>query len=264
MKKQVLALAVAAVCFSTPAFAAHPLITDDTGTQGKGRFQLELNSEFATDRENEAGISVKKRGGELATMVSYGLGDRVDLVAGLPWLWSRLKEDGVVTADEEGIGDLSIELKWRFFEASKNGISLALKPGITLPTGDEAKGLGNGEISGGVMLIATHESEGLKLHANTGYTRSEYRLDADKASNRNDIWHASLAAELDVAEKLRAVANAGVETNGDKGSHTHPAFLLGGLIYSVTEAIDLDLGIKGGLNKAETDTALLAGMAVRF
>jgi len=26
------------------AFGAHPLITDDTGTQGKGKFQLEVNS----------------------------------------------------------------------------------------------------------------------------------------------------------------------------------------------------------------------------
>jgi hypothetical protein len=35
------------------AFAAHPLITDDTGTQGKGKFQLEVNSEF--DHEDEDG-----------------------------------------------------------------------------------------------------------------------------------------------------------------------------------------------------------------
>jgi len=34
---------------NTAAFAAHPLITDDTGTQGKGKFQLEVNSELNYD-----------------------------------------------------------------------------------------------------------------------------------------------------------------------------------------------------------------------
>lgn len=36
---------------SSASFAAHPHITDDTGTQGKGKFQLEVNSEFAYDKE---------------------------------------------------------------------------------------------------------------------------------------------------------------------------------------------------------------------
>jgi hypothetical protein len=28
------------------SWAAHPLITDDAGTQGKGKFQLELNGQY--------------------------------------------------------------------------------------------------------------------------------------------------------------------------------------------------------------------------
>lgn len=34
----------------------------------------------------------------------------------MPWVWSRLKEDGILTGDEQGIGDLSLELKWRLLE----------------------------------------------------------------------------------------------------------------------------------------------------
>ncbi|HRT71846.1 MAG TPA: hypothetical protein P5308_10860, partial [Syntrophales bacterium] len=37
----------------TPAFAKHPLITDDTGTQGKGRTQLEITGEVGFDREKD-------------------------------------------------------------------------------------------------------------------------------------------------------------------------------------------------------------------
>ena len=32
------------------ALAEHPLITGDTGTQGKGKFQLELNRDYGRDK----------------------------------------------------------------------------------------------------------------------------------------------------------------------------------------------------------------------
>ena len=38
------------------AFGAHPLITDDTGTQGKGKFQLEMNGKAARDKEILDGV----------------------------------------------------------------------------------------------------------------------------------------------------------------------------------------------------------------
>ena len=44
----------------------------------------------------------------------------------------------------------------------------------------------------------------------------------------------------------------------------HPVFLLGGLVYSVTDSFDLSGGIKTGLNSAETDLGVLAGITVRF
>ena len=44
-----------------------------------------------------------------------------------------------------------------------------------------------------------------------------------------------------------------MERNPDKTSNTHPAFILGGLIYSILESIAIDVGVKGGLNKPETD-----------
>ncbi|HWQ26696.1 MAG TPA: transporter, partial [Chlorobaculum sp.] len=257
-------LAAVAMLWATPLHAAHPLITDDTGTQGKGKFQLELNSEFSNEKENEDGVSIKESGGEAAATLSYGLSDTIDLVAGLPWQWYRLKEDGSVVADEDGIGDLSLELKWRFFENSDKGLSLAIKPGISIPTGDERKGLGNGKLSGGALLIATCDSDIGALHANVGYTRNEYQLDEDRESSRNDIWHFSLATELNLAQNIRAVTNIGVETNSDKKSDNSPAFLIGGLIYSVSDDFDIDLGIKKGLNEVETDTTVLAGIAARF
>lgn len=253
---------VVVLLWSGLAFAAHPLITDDTGTQGKGKFQLEVNSEFNYDKETEEGVTTKETGGEVATALSYGITDSIDVVLGTPYQWFKVKEDGDVTDKEDGISDMSLELKWRFYE--KDGLSLALKPGITLPTGDEEKGLGTGRATYSLYFITTKEIEPWAFHLNLGYTRNEYKLQEDKDDNRKDIWHASLAGEVEVVKNLKAVANIGVERNPDEASSTHPAFILGGLIYSLSENFDMDFGIKRGLNKPETDYSILAGIAWRF
>lgn len=260
------------VMFASVSFAAHPLITDDTGTQGKGKFQLEVNSEFSYEKEQQYNAdddrweTKKETGGELATVLSYGIIDSLDIVLGFPYQWKKTRIDGVITADAteqgDGISDLSLEVKWRFYE--KNGLSFAIKPGITFPTGDENKGLGNGRASYGLMFITTKEMKPLAFHLNLGYTRNEYKLQADKEANRKDRWHASLASEVEVIKDLKAVANIGIEKNPDRASNTHPAFLLGGLIYSISESIAIDMGVKGGLNKPETDYSILAGITFKF
>jgi hypothetical protein len=264
MLKRIIPLAVALSLCASTAFAAMPLITDDTGTQGKGKFQVELGIESASNREDEEGLEFKETGGELSTTLSYGLSDTVDLVAGLPWSWTKIREDGLTVYDEQGIGDLALQVKWRFFETEDERLSLALKPGISLPTGNDEKDLGNGRVSGSVMFIATHAAKLGALHLNLGYLHNSYRLDEVRNSSRSSIWHASLAGELNVTEKLTSVADIGMETNPEKGENTNPAYLLGGLIYGVNDDIDLDIGIKTGLNDAEADTALLAGVTMRF
>jgi hypothetical protein len=257
MFRKIVIMIAVALLWSGPALAAHPLITDDAGTQGKGKFQVEVNSEFGFDSEKEDGVTTKERTSEIATIISAGIADNIDIVLGLPYHWIRTREDGIVASDEDGIADISLETKWRFFE--KGPFSLALKPGVTLPVGDEGKGLGTSRVTGSLFFIATGEMEPWAFHVNLGYVRNENEADEQK-----DLWHASLAAEIEVARNLKAVANVGIERNSDEESDGHPAFILGGLIYSVTDNFDVDFGVKAGLNKAETDYALLAGLTYGF
>ncbi|MEW6116566.1 MAG: transporter, partial [Nitrospirota bacterium] len=170
--------------------------------------------------------------------------------------WIRTKEDGVTTS-VDGISDISLEVKWRFYE--KDGLGFALKPGITLPTGDDEDGLGTGRATSSLFFISTKELEPWAFHLNLGYIRNENKVD-----ERKDLWHASLASELEVIKNLSVVANIGIERTTDSASDSYPAFILGGIIYSITENLDIDLGIKGSLNNSETDYALLAGMAWKF
>ncbi len=65
---------------SVPVFAAHPLITDDTSTQGQGKFQLEVNGEYSHDHDGDTTEDLF----EIGTIISYGLMDALDLVVGSP------------------------------------------------------------------------------------------------------------------------------------------------------------------------------------
>ena len=122
---------------TVPAFGGHPLITDDTGTQGKGKTQIELTGQY--DHDDEKGV--KSENWEAKAALSYGLVESLDLVLEAPYSWTSA-EDAEGTIRNNGPADLSIAAKWRVCE--REGLSFALKPSVTLPTGDEDKGLGNG------------------------------------------------------------------------------------------------------------------------
>lgn len=258
MFKRILAIVIV-LLWSGLAFAAHPLISDDTGTQGKGKFQLEVNGEYGNEKY---GIDGEKNTTKMATTLTYGASENMDIILGIPYQYIRTKTlatdtEPESTKAEDGISDISIESKWKFFE--KEGLSLALKPGITLPAGDRKRGLGTGRTSYSLFFITTKEVEPWAFHFNLGYKRNENRN-----NERIEIWHVSLASEVEVVKNLKAVANIGMERNPDKTSNLDPAFILGGLIYSISKNFDVDFGIKGGLNKPETDYAILAGIAWRF
>ena len=63
---------------------------------------------------------------------------------------------------------------------------------------------------------------------------------------------------------LQLAAEVVASTNNLHTSDVWPTFITGGLIYSVTDKLDLDLGVKGGLTKPTTDLTLLTGVTVRF
>ena len=230
----------------TDASAAHPLITDDTGTQGTGKFELEVNVEYSNDNGDSTT--------QFAASLSSGIRENIDLVIGAPYQSLRTRNDAGGWTTEDGISDILVELKWRFYE--KDGLGFALKPGIILPTGYEDKGLGDGKPAYSLFFVTTREIDPLILHFNLGYIKNRREL--------RDIWHYSLAGEYEVTKPLTIVANIGGETNPDRESNVNPLFLLGGLIYSIAENFDVDFGIKTGLNKAEADYTLLAGIILRF
>lgn len=248
-----------ALLLSAPTllFAARPLVTDDAGTVGKGKVQLETGVEVYSWKDTEDGVELKEDATEVSAVLTYGLTETIDLVAGIPYAWHKLKEDGVVAFDKNRFSDTSLEVKWRFFE--KDGIGLALKPGITLPTGKYEDKFGSGRVTYGMTFIASKELDPFAFHFNAEYARNENKL-----GERRDLWGANVAAAYRIVKGLNLVGNIGLERNPDPERKTLPAFGLVGFNYAVADFVVIDAGCKFGLNKQEVDHAFIGGLTLVF
>lgn len=254
---------------STQSFALHPLITDDTGTQGKGKFELEMGFQYdhddfrwvdthpesimqsaAVGQNNFGRVLYRDDSNTFTVTLSYGIIDNLDVIIGLPFANVKTKEKRTYfdqpfqfvsaksTSTSSGLTDISAEIKWKFFEYSV--ISLALKPGIVFPSGDAYRGLGVGRFGGYGYFITTLNFSPVIMHINLGYIRNQNIL-----REREDIWHASLAFEFWlVRDYLRLVANCAVEPNRHKWSYMPDVIVDGGIVVSPTENVDIDLGFK--------------------
>jgi hypothetical protein len=254
-----LVLAVALPC---AALAAHPLVTDDTATQGAGRVQLELDGLAARAHEAHGGPAAVEESTEGALIATLGLHDAVDVAVALPLAATRMTVGGARQGATAGLGDLGLELKWRVVEAG--GFSLAVKPGLTLPTGDPARGLGTGQPCGALLLAATQQAGSLTLHLNVGYGLDHYALAEERLEHVRDIWLVSLAAQRDLWPGLTLVGDLGVTSGDERASRVPGVFGLGGLILAVDPGMDLDVGLKAGWKGGDRTLALLAGLAARF
>lgn len=242
------------------SWAALPFITDDTGTQGKGKYQLELAAEYGREREAQDDIISIESQYALAGVLTCGITARLDVFIGTPYV--RDIEEAAGTGDPagraSGIADTVIGSKWHFYE--RKGLSLALKPTVFIPTGDWEKGLGTGKARYLVFLLLTQELGAWAVHANGGYISNENKID-----ERTDLWHASVAAVHEVVMNLKVGVDLGAATNSHKtSSSAFTSYLLGGMIYSATEALDLSLGVKYGLSMAEVDWVVFPGLTWRF
>jgi len=260
MPAKALTIFLIILAFSGTAFAGRPLITDDTSTQGKGKYQLQIGGEYSHD--DDEGVTVNKK--SITAELDYGIIDNIDLTVSSGYQNFQIDNLGN-TSSPEGITDTLIEIKWRFYE-NNDGLSFAIKPGIFIPTGDYTKGLGSGDTRLGtgevryrLYFIGTKELKHAAFHLNLGYLRNENRYDA-----RENLWHASLAGEWKLTKKFKIVGNIGVDRSPDTGTSIDPVFLLGGLVYSLSDKIDLDLGLKRGLNDSLYDFTLIGGISIKF
>jgi len=237
------------LAWALDVFAAHPLLTEDTGTQGAEKFELELGNAWTRDGGDRAY--------EFGPQLSYGLLPNLDSILRPTWIALRTADDAAaITA--RSAGDTAIDIKWRFYESG--AVSVATRAGIGAPTGDAARGLGAGKATYHVLAAVSVHTAPLALHANLGYTRVH-----GDALNRRDLFHASTAAVVTIDSSWQLLLyDIGVDTNPERTQATPPGIVRIGAIYTVRRGCDVDFGYQARLNGAAAARVLLAGLTVRW
>jgi hypothetical protein len=245
---------------SPPAHAMHPLIADDTGTQGPGGVLIESNVNYLKDNQFKSTA--------VPVAITTGIGETIDLGIEIPYLW--LHPSPVTGTSEHGFSDVVFKLKQRIFEREeKHGErekfeqSLAYQILYYQPTGTEEKGLGAGTSRWGARLISTTEWESIEINANVGYESSGKALRRGNFTFEDAVI-LSIAAKYERPKPWEPVVELAVIRVKETDTLTRIATALVGLIYEPSEQFYVDAGVRVGLSERSEDYALLAGFGYKF
>ena len=261
MKTSMIIAALGSVALlAAPAFAMHPLVTDDAGTQGKGAVLVESSINYLKDSEF--------RSSAVPLAITAGINDAMDAGVELPYL--MLRPSAVTGQPQSGFSDVSFKFKHRFYERTKKDgeddqgeRSLAYLVAYSQPTGREDLGLGAGTARMSARLLGTIEVESTELNANIGYDSS------GKALRRGNIVFdyvvsATVAVKYERPKPWEPVAELIVLRAKGADGYERLASMLAGIIYEPSEQYYLDAGVRVGLNEQSEDYALLVGFGYKF
>jgi hypothetical protein len=265
-----LVAALAMLWFVAAARAEPPFITDEAVTQGEGHWQLELAGEHVHHKRNAqidgATVSQLRQIALASSVLTYGWSERLDLAVTLNALRTSVEQDGTLQNKASGISDTILEAKWRFYD--HDDTALAVKTSLSLPTGDENRGLGTGKASGGINFILTHEAGPWVLMANAAFILVRYKRAEDAQSGQSHLRRFSAAATYEVHEGWRLAAEIGQRTNESKDDPFLPgrngSYAMLGAIRSPSKDADFSLGVRRAVSGGEYDWAFIAGATLRW
>lgn len=168
-----------------PAFAGPPFATNDPDPPEPGQWEINLPWTLKRARDGSAG-------GEFVTVdVNYGYDLYTQLSVEMPVPYGLPAEGGV----RFGAGDVLLEYKRRFGLDAKAGY-FGINPQLTLPTGDEERGLGAGRATLQLPLLYQKQWGDTVV-----YGDARYKLWAGDGGK--SYWFFGLALEHAVGERLK-------------------------------------------------------------
>nr|WP_295110202.1 transporter [uncultured Caulobacter sp.] len=239
-------------CADRPGKGSPPCVLD------KGRFQAEVGGVDA---------AFTRGGGVSVDDVSYGglelrLGLTSTVEGQLSWTAHervRTKDHGVADT-VSGAGALGAAVRWSLKNPAGDGVSIAVQPYVTAPTGSH--GIGSDVWQGGVMLPVS-----IPLTGNWSLSLSPLVEARENASGAGR--HAGYALAGGVGRAVGPV-NLGVELwvdrdNDPTGRVTQASFdLTAAWTPKRLKDVQLDASAYVGLNRQTPDLELVVGLAHRF
>lgn len=236
-----------ALAAAVPAsFAAHPLQTEDTGTQGAGNLEIEnglSRTRFASTTQTV-----------YQPQLSLGLATGLDAIVQPAYVWQHAPHDSA-----SGPGDTNVDAKWRFWDG--HPLSLAIRGGVTLATNEHGFGLTHGRTSEHALLALTWNRSPTTVHVDVGSTIVP-RAAASPA--RRVMTGVSAAVMRQMNEHLILTVDASFAQSPNPHKASWPGTVLAGAIWTVRPGLDLDLGWQRTVDDTPVARTWLAGLTYRF
>lgn len=211
-------LAVAACAASHGALAGAPFVTDDPEPVERGHVQIDAAATGTVREGNHGGVLP-------GVEINYGWRDDLQLSAKVGMAFLHERGDGT----HFGFADTELGAKYRFMTEDEAGWrpQVAFAPGITLPTGNDRLGLGNGHAQVLLPLWAQKSIGDWTTFGGGGYV-------VNRHAGQNGFWTAGWAVTRKFGEKLELggeVFYTGAASTGDPSA---VGFNVGGS-YGLTE-----------------------------
>jgi hypothetical protein len=236
--------------------ADRPDATESPITVDAGRIQVEV-SVFDYGLEKRSGFEEETfTYGSVNAKV--GLLHNVDIQFLFDAYIEQRVEDSAAGFEDttDGHGDLQARLKINLWGNDGGRTALAFFPFIKIPAGSD---LSNDRVEGGVILpfsVTLSERVSLGLMAETDFV-----YDDDSDSHETEFVH-TVAAGFTITDRLGAFLEyVGV---AGTGGFDYQALAAGGFTHAISDNLQLDAGVRVGLNEAAEDFGVFTGFTTRF
>jgi len=237
---------------STAAHATHPFVTDDTRTQGTGKFELELGTQYTRAPFDDGVLS----NFQFAPQLTYGVTYELDAILRPTYNVNVLT--GAQGARGSGFGTTNAEFKWRFVEETL-GVSAALLAGSGFASGNAAFGVDSGQSTPRAYLLVTAVADAFEVDCNIGTVRN-----VNDPMARQWLGHASVLLLWAPRDYLRVGADFAVDQNPLRSVSQSPVSAMLGAILKASPGWDLDAGYQRGLNRSAPRDQWLLGATFRW
>lgn len=241
MRRALLAISAVLLVSTGRLFAPPPLVTGDVPTAEKGRVEI-----YAGMRYQDTGTISRQIP---FTELVCGITDRQEVTFETAYLSQK---------GEHGFGDSVLGTKYLFLRETEKLPGIAGSFGLKLPTGDESRGLGDGELAYDLRLRSQKTWEWFTGIINVGHTfNNNPSLDGISTRQRN-VWFASFAQEHHIAKRTILLLEIYWLNSADVGEPNRLAANIG-----FKQKITPQLTLHGSIGKSLRESNR-GGPALRF
>ena len=199
--RTVIIIMLATALFPRCVLAGPPVITDDTGTPGDKKW--EINVGFSVDkRPNENRYETP------ALDINYGIGEHIQLNYSVSWIVLDSKDEG----SKNGLGNSEVAVKWRFLDEDRHGIAMSVYPRLIVnnPTSSADRGLAD---KGTVIRLP------LQMEKKVGKININMEGGHDFRQRGGDEWIYGLVLKYAEVKGLEALAEVSGTANNSFKRH---------------------------------------------